>query len=76
MYQTGGVVNIHELHVWAISSDKISLTAHVVINPTYDYEAVIKMLREVLILKFNISHTTLQAERSSCLAEGRGCHFI
>jgi len=75
MCKTKGVVGIHELHVWAISSDKISLTAHVVIEPSFDCEAVSNTLRQLLISEFNISHTTLQHERTKCLDEETICHF-
>lgn len=73
--KTEGVLDIHELHVWAISSDKISLTAHVVIDPTYDCEAVSNTLRKLLISEFNILHTTLQHERTKCLDEEIACNF-
>lgn len=73
--KTAGVLDIHELHVWAISSDKISLTAHVVIDPTYDCEDVSDTLRRLLVSEFNISHTTLQHERTKCLDEEMACNF-
>lgn len=75
MCQTEGILDIHELHVWAISSNKISLTAHVVIDPQYDHEAVADTLRTLLLLEYKISHTTLQYERSPCLGSGRNCKF-
>lgn len=75
MCRTAGVLDIHELHVWAISSNKISLTSHVLIDPTYDCEAVTNTLRELLISEFNISHTTLQHERTKCLDEEVACNF-
>lgn len=65
-----GVVDIHELHVWAIASDKISLTAHVIIDKNYDCENVLPHIRKLLAAQFGISHTTLQDEREKCLIEG------
>lgn len=65
-----GVVDIHELHVWAITSDKISLTAHVVIDKKYDCESVLPPVRRLLATQYGISHTTLQDEREKCLIEG------
>lgn len=75
MYKTEGVLDIHELHVWAISNDKISLTAHVVIDLQYDVEQVASNLRAILSSQFNITHTTLQYERSKCSDAERSCHF-
>jgi cobalt-zinc-cadmium efflux system protein len=64
-----GISDIHELHVWGITSDKISLTAHVVIKKEYDCEEVASNLRQMLISQFGISHTTLQHERIKCRGE-------
>lgn len=73
--KTQGVLDIHELHVWAISSNKISLTAHVVIDPDYDGEEVLEMIRALLSSQFKISHTTLQQERTKCMDAESSCNF-
>ena len=62
-------------HVWAITTDKISLTAHVVIDIAYDCDDVLPKLRKLLSEQFNIRHTTLQDERKICLDEKSVCHF-
>lgn len=74
-YKVKGVLDIHELHVWAITSDKISLTAHIVIDPQYDHEHVFANLREILLSDFHISHTTFQHERERCLDADDVCSF-
>lgn len=61
-----GVVDIHDLHVWAITGDKINLTAHVVIDPQYECTYVISEMRAMLKSDFNIVHSTLQDEREKC----------
>lgn len=71
-----GVLDIHELHVWAITSDRISLTAHVVIEEKYDCESVLLNLRKLLISQFGISHTTLQHERKKCFEGDDSCNFV
>jgi cobalt-zinc-cadmium efflux system protein len=58
-----GVVEVHDLHVWAASTSEVSLTAHLVV-PDADahgpaLSAAIDMLRD----RFRIAHTTLQLER-------------
>lgn len=40
MCETPGVLDVRELHVWAITSDKISLTAHVVVDHSHDCESI------------------------------------
>lgn len=70
-----GILSLHELHIWAITSGKISLTAHVVVDASYDHERVLNALRELLASQFNISHTTLECERKECVAVDQDCHF-
>jgi cobalt-zinc-cadmium efflux system protein len=65
-----GVASIHDLHVWAISSGKSSLTVHVVCKePTVDWPAVLKSVRSLLAEKFDIHHTTVQLEQTPCEQE-------
>ncbi len=70
-----GVQDLHELHVWAISSNKISLTAHVVIDEKIEHALLISTMNTLLESQFNISHTTFQIEYKKCLSEEASCHF-
>lgn len=70
-----GILDIHELHVWAIASGKISLTAHLVIDEKYDAEVVLLKVREYLASQFGILHTTLQQESKKCMDEQVHCNF-
>lgn len=74
--EVNGVIDIHDLHVWAITSGKISLTAHVVIDPKYECSDVTSKLREILRSKFDITHSTLQDEQKKCLDENDNCNFF
>ncbi len=74
LLQTEGVIEIHELHVWAINHDKISLTAHVVIEKAYNAEQMIALLNEMLFKEYAILHTTLQLEYLHC-EQSLKCHF-
>ncbi|MCS5712802.1 cation diffusion facilitator family transporter [Candidatus Berkiella aquae] len=71
-----GVLDVHELHVWAIASGKICLTAHVIIEEKSDCESVLPIMRTVLASQFGILHTTLQHERKKCLNEQVLCNFL
>jgi cobalt-zinc-cadmium efflux system protein len=65
-----GVASIHDLHVWAISSGKASLTVHVVCKEaTIEWPAVLKSVRTLLADKFDIHHTTVQLEQTPCEQE-------
>ena len=74
-HEIEGVIDLHEIHVWAITSDKINLTAHVVIAPDHEPDDVLIKIRTMVAVEFNILHTTFQHERDKCLDGEEGCHF-
>lgn len=57
-----GISDVHDLHIWAITSDKISLTAHLIIASGFKEELVRGEVQSLLLSQFKISHTTLQTE--------------
>lgn len=62
-----GIVNVHELHVWAISSGKTSLTAHLVCTEDpQQWPQLAAVARRITADKFLISHTTFQLESKVC----------
>lgn len=67
------VDTIHDLHVWNLGSEEVSLSAHVVLNDAnMDQQAIVmKQIKEVLSRDFGIEHTTLQFEQTRC-GEGHG----
>jgi cobalt-zinc-cadmium efflux system protein len=64
-----GVVEVHDLHLWTLTSEMEVLTAHVVTSDETEAHAVLDRAREVLAERHGISHATLQVEPSS----HRGC---
>jgi cobalt-zinc-cadmium efflux system protein len=69
----------HDLHVWALSSEAVALSVHVVVDdsPLSDAEHVVRDLESRLCSKFDIGHTTIQVE--SChpcgdIDHGSGAH--
>jgi len=68
----GGVVQVHDLHVWSISSGLAALSAHVVVSdPARDPHAVLEAIQRCLREQYAIDHATLQIER--CSQEVCGC---
>lgn len=59
---TDGVEEVHDLHVWAMSTTETALTAHLVI-PEGHSDQLLYDIREALHERFEITHTTLQVER-------------
>jgi len=59
-----GVENIHDLHIWAMSTTKVALTAHLIIPEGID-DNFIGDLQHELEHEFGINHTTLQIENKN-----------
>jgi cobalt-zinc-cadmium efflux system protein len=76
---TPGISGVHDLHVWALSSDEMALSCHVVVDecPLGEAERVVRGLERRLCDQFAIGHTTIQIE--SChpcgeISHGAGEH--
>src|SRR6202165_974716 len=61
---TGRVTGMHDLHVWALSSEEMALSCHVVVGdcPLAEAEHVVRDLEQRLCARFDIGHTTIQVE--------------
>ncbi len=62
---TSGVLDVHHLHIWAISTTENALTAHVVVRDVQNMETVKSELKHAL-KEENISHATLEFETETC----------
>jgi cobalt-zinc-cadmium efflux system protein len=60
-----GVSKVHDLHVWAVTSDIFTLSAHAVVNNGEDFHQVLNEIEDTLKERFNIEHTTIQLETES-----------
>ncbi len=59
-----GVRNVHDLHIWHISSGQVSLSAHLQVNALDRWPAILSASRQLLEERFGIRHVTLQPELS------------
>ena len=58
-----GVAEVHDLHVWSITSGLHALSAHVVVSdPARDQHAVLEAIQTRLRSDYDIDHSTLQIE--------------
>jgi cobalt-zinc-cadmium efflux system protein len=60
----GGVVEVHDLHVWEVTSGFIALAAHVLVRPGDDCHAVRRRLQAMVAERFGIEHVTLQVDHA------------
>ncbi len=63
--QQPSVVEVHDLHVWELTSGFPALSAHVLVPADCDCHAVRRALEIVLRERFEIAHTTLQVEHAA-----------
>lgn len=75
-----GTADVHDLHVWAMGTSDVALTAHLVLaEATTDSSAVLHQAEHELHAHFEIRHVTLQLEstehaRHCALGSAAGCH--
>lgn len=60
--QTDGVEDVHDLHVWTITSGREALSAHVIHGQAISQPELLKELRAKLCEKFGVDHLTIQME--------------
>ena len=60
-----GVDEVHDLHVWTITSGFSALAAHVLVSQEVDCHAKRRELEEMLAERFGLEHTTLQADHTA-----------
>jgi cobalt-zinc-cadmium efflux system protein len=60
--RASGVVDIHDLHAWTLTSGKLVISAHVVIEPEADPPSVLDELCQCLSDDFDFEHSTIQLE--------------
>ena len=61
-----GVTDVHDLHIWALSTTSVALTAHLVVPDREAEESLLGSLTPMLKQRFRIDHATLQIERDRC----------
>jgi cobalt-zinc-cadmium efflux system protein len=59
------VKDVHDLHIWSITSDFPALSCHIVREPSEDNQVVLEKAKKVLQDEFHIHHTTIQIDEDS-----------
>lgn len=73
-----GVIDVHDLHVWSISSNDTAMSAHLVLADTSLSEtgATLGAVKETLARNFGIGHATLEIEPEGAECSGSTCDLI
>jgi cobalt-zinc-cadmium efflux system protein len=76
MRGVAGVEDVHDLHVWSLSSDVHALSAHVVLlgHPSLEAaQAVGSQVKAAVSRAFGVAHATLELECEGCVDDGSWC---
>ncbi|WP_103104151.1 cation diffusion facilitator family transporter [Brevibacillus reuszeri] len=72
-----GVEDVHELHLWAVTTEHYSLTAHVFVRDNIQPYCVIMAINHLLKTEYGIDHSTIQIEDPTILDHGEyGKQFL
>jgi cobalt-zinc-cadmium efflux system protein len=66
------VVDVHDLHVWTLTSGMEVATAHVAVQPGTDVHPVLDAAHDLLAATYGIEHATVQVEPS----DHTGCRDV
>lgn len=64
--ETEGVVGVHDLHVWSLTTNDHSLSVHIELAPKAGPDEVRIAVADMLKAKYEIGHATIQVERDAC----------
>jgi cobalt-zinc-cadmium efflux system protein len=59
-----GVAEVHDLHIWEVTSGFPTISAHIVVDAGHDCHEVRRALSRLLADRFGLSHSTLQVEHA------------
>jgi cobalt-zinc-cadmium efflux system protein len=71
-----GVEAVHDLHIWAMSTTEIALTAHLIKPDARGDDALLQRITKELHDGFGIEHTTIQIEREDGRCEQAPAHVV
>ncbi|HLR07787.1 MAG TPA: cation diffusion facilitator family transporter [Bacillota bacterium] len=71
-----GVIDVHDLHVWSITTEFPALSCHIVVDPSVDRDTLLIEANDLIKQTFNIDHCTVQIEgyNTSVHRNCNSCH--
>lgn len=67
-----GVVDVHDLHLWTLTSEMENASVHLMVDVDADSHAVLDQARDLLQHRYGVAHATLQVEP----ADHQGCEEV
>jgi cobalt-zinc-cadmium efflux system protein len=64
--KVAGVRDVHDVHVWSLTSGQVMLTLHLRLDAQANGDAVLRAAKRVLADEFAIDHSALQLEQAEC----------
>lgn len=64
--QVPGVLAIHHVHAWALTTERPILTLHATVEESTDTQSTVERIKHVLKAAFDIHHSTVQVEHGDC----------
>ena len=73
--EVDGVIDVHDLHIWSLSSEDHALSCHALIDdmPPSESSVILERVQAVLLEKFSIRHATVQFEHIECCGAQQIC---
>lgn len=70
-----GVKDVHDLHVWSLSSELTALSCHVLMEDqrTSQVSVSLALMKQVLRQRFGVAHSTIEVECEGCATENAFC---
>lgn len=69
-----GVEDVHDLHIWMITSDFSVMTVHLRVNPESDRDLILEKAKNLINKEFGIKHVTIQLEGLSVCPYEETCN--
>ena len=70
MFEVEGVLDVHDIHVWTITSGLHAMSGHVAIDNRAPSETVLTAVTKLLNDEYGLHHTTIQVEQVECKDKG------
>lgn len=65
--EVASVEDVHHIHIWSLTPSYPLLTMHVNVRRDLDHDLTLRQIKEVLVSRFNIQHSTVQLELGHCI---------